>query len=873
MRGTMTMVIGVALGVWLLGALALAEADSEWVGATGNWFDASNWQGGILPTSSTTTHIANGGTARIAAPTARAYYLRLGFGVGTTGRLELSAGGQLEAGDERVGSTHGAGTFIQSGGTNTVRYNLGIASLEGAVGTYELRAGELSVKGLITVGHYHGGNGTFTQSGGTNTIGDGLIIGCDWSASAENTTGMYTMSGGQLSTKHLLVSFNGHQAQEGGIGTLKITDPGAGITVSGRLHFGGRSTVTAVPGSALHITGTGAQPPYNNVYNYNTDPTKLAGFANLEFIYENGTGFPYRVEVAGQDLGPVMAGFTGNFEVGTLRLGGTSPGSIQLVDDFDNRPTSADSQALYVRNLHIGAGSRLDLNGLTLYYLNGSIHPEATIELNGGSLVRVGAAGPVFFAGTGHYYELIEQWGIGWDDAKTAAEARSHLGSPGHLVTITSQAENDFIRDTVLGTAVLDHYWVGGYQPENSPEPGGNWQWITGEAWTYQNWNGGEPNNVSGGDEDVLMVYSGVHQSRYGKWNDAPRAAADWVGGYIVEYEVLPPVNTPPTAEAGGPYSVAEGASVTVTGSGSDPEGGPLSFAWDLDHDGIFETPGQSVPFSATGLDGPSIHTIAVQVTNNGGLSSTDETTVEVQNVAPSLGPITAPMDPVQAGTVITASASFTDPGVLDTHTAVWQWGDGTTDTIELGGSGAANGSHTYDAPGVYTLTLKVTDKDGDFDVAQFQYVVVYDPCGGFVTGGGWIMSPLGAYVFATTITGKANFGFVAKYVKGADVPEGQTEFHFRVLDLHFHSTAYQWLVVAGAKAQFKGTGRLNGEDGYGFMLTAVDGQINGGGGTDKFRIKIWNGDGVVHDNKVGEDDTSDAATEIGGGSIVIHKE
>ena len=424
--------------------------------------------------------------------------------------------------------------------------------------------------------------------------------------------------------------------------------------------------------------------------------------------------------------------------------------------------------------------------------------------------------------------------------------------------------------------------------------------------------------------------------------------------------------NTPPTAEAGGPYDVDEGGSVTVTASGSDPEGGELTFAWDLDNDGTFETLGQSATFSAAVLDGPSSHTIAVRVTDPGGLTATAQTTVEVQNVAPtvaaanptvivdeaqtasntgtfgdpgddtvtlsssigsvtdsgngtwnwsyltsdgpsqsqtvvitatdsdggtsqatfvltvsnvapSLEPITAPIDPVPVGMEVAASANFTDPGVLDTHTGTWSWGDGNEPSnaivAETDGCGSATGTHIYNTPGVYTLTLTVTDKDGGSEVVQFLYVVVYDPCGGSVTGGGWIMSPLGAYRFAPTLVGKASFGFTAKYHNGADIPDGETQFRFKVADLTFHSTVYQWLVVAGARAQFKGTGRLNGEDGYGFMLTAIDGQINGGGGTDSFRIKIWNGDGVVYDNKVGEADDSSAATEIGGGSIVIHKE
>jgi hypothetical protein len=229
--------------------------------------------------------------------------------------------------------------------------------------------------------------------------------------------------------------------------------------------------------------------------------------------------------------------------------------------------------------------------------------------------------------------------------------------------------------------------------------------------------------------------------------------------------------------------------------------------------------------------------------------------------------------------TAINTTANFTDPGVLDSHTAVWDWGDGSTSSgtiTETNGSGSATGSHTYTAAGVHTVKLTVTDDDAASCQSIFQYVVVYDPSAGFVTGGGWINSPAGAYTADPSLTGKANFGFVAKYKKGANVPTGQTQFNFRVANLNFHSDIYEWLVVAGARAQYKGTGTINSAGNYGFMLTAIDGAQNGGGGADKFRIKIWNkddGDAIVYDNQMGSADDADATTILGGGSIVIHKE
>ncbi len=76
--------------------------------------------------------------------------------------------------------------------------------------------------------------------------------------------------------------------------------------------------------------------------------------------------------------------------------------------------------------------------------------------------------------------------------------------------------------------------------------------------------------------------------------------------------------------------------------------------------------------------------------------------------------------------------------------------------------------------------------------------------------------------------------------------------------------------MVSGARAQYKGNGTINGAGNFGFLLTAIDGQINGGGGTDKFRIKIWDTSSIVYDNQMGKSDTGNDATELGGGSIVI---
>jgi hypothetical protein len=67
-----------------------------------------------------------------------------------------------------------------------------------------------------------------------------------------------------------------------------------------------------------------------------------------------------------------------------------------------------------------------------------------------------------------------------------------------------------------------------------------------------------------------------------------------------------------------------------LSATGADPEGTPVSFAWDLDNNGSFETSGQNVIFSAAGLTAPATVTVKVQVTDAFDNSTVAETTINV---------------------------------------------------------------------------------------------------------------------------------------------------------------------------------------------------------------------------------------------------
>ena len=154
-------------------------------------------------------------------------------------------------------------------------------------------------------------------------------------------------------------------------------------------------------------------------------------------------------------------------------------------------------------------------------------------------------------------------------------------------------------------------------------------------------------------------------------------------------------VNTPPTAEAGGPYNVNEGGSVGLSGSGSsdaEQATNTLTFAWDLDNNGSFETPGISPTFSAASLDGPSVKNVGLRVTDDGALMHTDTATINILNVAPVAN------NDGGVGFTTDEDSSFTTANVLSNDTDVV--GDPLTvsafDTSGTIGIVTSNGNGTF---------------------------------------------------------------------------------------------------------------------------------------------------------------------------------
>lgn len=169
---------------------------------------------------------------------------------------------------------------------------------------------------------------------------------------------------------------------------------------------------------------------------------------------------------------------------------------------------------------------------------------------------------------------------------------------------------------------------------------------------------------------------------------------------YLRIYSV--PGFNPPVAKAGGPYSGIEGTPINFNASGSSDDVGIAKYEWDWNNDGTYDA---SVTTATTSYSFANDYsgTVKLRVTDNTGLKSVDQTTVTVANANPVAsigGNITG-----QEGTAVNFTLTVTDPGINDTHTYSWNFGDGGTSTQK-------NPSHTFADNGSFQVTVIVRDNN-----------------------------------------------------------------------------------------------------------------------------------------------------------------
>ena len=255
-----------------------------------------------------------------------------------------------------------------------------------------------------------------------------------------------------------------------------------------------------------------------------------------------------------------------------------------------------------------------------------------------------------------------------------------------------------------------------------------NWGDGTVEAGTVVETPFGPPGSTAGMNGTV----SGSHVYADNGAYTVTITVNDDEGGTAADTLLVTVSNLPPTVNAGPDQTKDEGQTVAFDGAFTDP--GVLdthTILWDF---GDGTTVAGSLTPSHVYADNGT-YTVRLTVTDNDGDSGTDTLIVTVNNVAPTIGDV-GPIQPVAEGATFTLAASFNDKGVLDTHTATINWGDGTTGigtVIEspfgppgdpAGMNGTVSGSHVYADNGTYTITLSVKDDDNETATRTYQVTV-----------------------------------------------------------------------------------------------------------------------------------------------------
>ncbi len=269
---------------------------------------------------------------------------------------------------------------------------------------------------------------------------------------------------------------------------------------------------------------------------------------------------------------------------------------------------------------------------------------------------------------------------------------------------------------------------------------------------------------------------------------------------------------------------------------------------------------------AALSSDAPAVFPIGTTnvtwtATDESGNTSNAIQQVTVTNDPPVISAISGPDQPVMVGSSLQVTAQIIDNNLTG---ATIDWGDGfvSDGTID---NGTISGVHEYLTAGTFNIALVVVDACGEEDNETLENIMVIDPKSAFVSGAGYFNSPAGAFKPNPEKEGRFIFGFIAKYLPKYDVPQGHTVFYFRAGHLLFLSQGYDWLMVDGATAEFKGYGVVLKEGRYNFQVKMVDAHFDS---HDKFvkdaiSVKIWNEKGVLYNNDI---------TPVTRGYIKVHK-
>lgn len=335
--------------------------------------------------------------------------------------------------------------------------------------------------------------------------------------------------------------------------------------------------------------------------------------------------------------------------------------------------------------------------------------------------------------------------------------------------------------------------------------------------------------------------------------------------------------NQPPLINQISNTTIGEGSTYTTSGSFTDPDSTSWTGTVDYgDGTGILPLPlnGDKTFTLSHQYNEEGQYTITVTIADNQGATGQTSAIVTVTDVNPTVSILSPSVNPIQINTPVTFSSTFTDPGTSDTYAASWNWGDTSpvqngTVTQQSGSTpGTVIDSHTYANPGVYTVTLTITDGDGGSTTQIFQYLSVYNPTAqGIFSAGSKFSSPAGAYTANPNLTGNVLFGLSYKYQGSMPVGDRQFTMNFKAANLTFNATTVSSLVISNGTGTLSGTGTINGgSQVYTYLVT-------GNEPNNTIRVQITdpsNNNAVIYDTQPGDPAIAASTTSVSG-KVLAH--
>ena len=310
------------------------------------------------------------------------------------------------------------------------------------------------------------------------------------------------------------------------------------------VEYGGIGTYSGLraDGSA---TVTTSQPFTIGTYSGST-------FTAGDIVWSASTIKPFGIEVS-RFGSATSANFTA-----TLTLNGSGMGTLTAVQTTGLTHNSGYSSFIAQTSLSF-TGTRANVIAALKNLQWNTPSTRKDLEVT----VALGETDTDFYLNpsNGHYYRLVTNSQT-WQMARTYASMGSYKGMRGYLATITTAAENEFIKSKIPGTNI----WIGATDAEDYVNDKamiqrdgteGRWTWSTGpeagtQFWSgaangatvsgqYASWRSGEPSNSSDGcgwfqscnyrDEDYAYTNA---SGALGLWNDVWNGSG--VGRYLIEY-------------------------------------------------------------------------------------------------------------------------------------------------------------------------------------------------------------------------------------------------------------------------------------------------------------------------------------------------